>query len=788
MKSSRWLYFMSMLAALSIAACNSASSDASTVPGTTSTAVTVNAGAQLDFVPDTAWEEVLARLDDGVDLQTAIDAFSVAFAPIPGAQISELEPGFEGSGTGPLRWLLASWDELDAEQQNAVGLIMEGWSLPGPEATRTVDGLDVFAAAAPAQALVDDMVTNLEVLLGRSLTMTVAANVAANPAAIQGNLAVTAGYNSSGGQSGDAVTCEIVFNPDSLNLPQDELVALAAHETFHCFDWDLGLLEESKKRPPWVVEGLAEWAGETVAGGSPLSADKWELWLVSRAAADLFDRAYDAIGFYSHLTDTGVDVWSRIDVALLASGDSSEVAYQSLVEPASLDTIDSWGSGYYRDPGQAPLWDQDGPGITPDKAPIGSAPLVNESTFPITAAPHTIYAVDADVAAEVVTFDSPGNGMALLSDGSEHRLADLHGHVFCTIGTCTCPEGTPNAGTAFEPMEPGTMRLAPTGHTTGSEVTLLGWSLDRYCNNERCHVGTWESVAWHNLPRILGGGSDISMVIDVDGEGFIDFRSAQPLLGFAFAGRFEEVLTVPVKIELGGTSRFTVEAKGPLVQIVAATGGMTMQAFTDLGDGYFETGAGIPVGAGNMSPAASVWCAGDTLAINKAIEFRRISTEAELPPEAQDMTPTTGSADVPQVTLGTLPEIDPCTLLSLGELQELFPDAAASTGPEEVGALAQCAFGFAVSVGIQPPLPPGLYGQGGEEFGITLLDIPGVGDWAVAQINEPNPAFGTEATVLTVAAGNELGTVVIVPFIDIFPDTPEYDALIELLELALSRL
>jgi hypothetical protein len=67
MKSSRWLYFMSTLAALTVAACNSADSDASTVPTATSTAVTVDVGTQLDFVPDTAWERVLARIDDGAN-------------------------------------------------------------------------------------------------------------------------------------------------------------------------------------------------------------------------------------------------------------------------------------------------------------------------------------------------------------------------------------------------------------------------------------------------------------------------------------------------------------------------------------------------------------------------------------------------------------------------------------------------------------------------------------------------------------------------------------------------
>jgi hypothetical protein len=42
--------------------------------------------------------------------------------------------------------------------------------------------------------------------------------------------------------------------------------------------------------------------------------------------------------------------------------------------------------------------------------------------------------------------------------------------------------------------------------------------------------------------------------------------------------------------------------------------------------------------------------------------------------------------------------------------------------------------------------------------------------------------------VVLVAAGTEAGMVALVPYLEIFAGTPEFDALLELLKLAISRL
>ncbi len=66
--------------------------------------------------------------------------------------------------------------------------------------------------------------------------------------------------------------------------------------------------------------------------------------------------------------------------------------------------------------------------------------------------------------------------------------------------------------------------------------------------------------------------------------------------------------------------------------------------------------------------------------------------------------------------------------------------------------------------------------------------MSGIGDWALAQVHQPDPQFGIEETVLMVVAGKATGRVGILPGVAVYPGTPQYQTLLALLELALSRL
>lgn len=747
--------------------------------------------------PETAWEAIRDGIEGGaVDLQTALDAFALTLGPVTGAEVPAGESGFEGSASGPLRWLRGHWDELTDQQREEVEELLEsygagsGAALPGPQWAAPVSYL---AAAAPLQAAVDDAVVNLEALLGRSLTLTITVSISPVPLP-DGAWALADARDAAGGSTGDATTCAIIYSPLGAQFTGNDRTYIAAHEAFHCFQADLTDLASFVKLPPWIVEGMAEWAGQTIAGESTIAEVRWEEWLSSRWFRQLFNRSYDALGFYAHLTDSGIELWSRFDQATTAGYTSSEAAYQALTASGSLEVIDSWSAGYYRDPGHVPEWDQEGPGITIHRPEIPIQDLPNETNLSFASEPFTVFMHDLDVAAEVVIVDAPDAGLAMPADGSTIRLADMHGVIYCTTGACACPDGSPGAGTVFEQLAPGTMRLASTGHVTGGAVAVYGYSLDRFCENEPCFSGEWVSTVWNVEPHFLLGGSGGELVIDKNGEGFLDFNPAAPLLGFVLAGHSQGTEMAPLKLELGGTSRFSVELSGGVGRVTAATGQLTFIPFIDLGDGWFQTGEGIIGGDhASVTPGTVFTCAGDTLLLNGVIEFSRVSTEGELPPEAAEQTPTTGAVSDdgvdPADYTGPLPDIDPCKLLTIDEVKARFPEAVAPSGPDQVPVptFIQCSYGV-LFLQVFAPTTPANFTSGSESFGIDVIEVDGIGGWALALVNQPDPELEIEDTVFNLVAGTPNGTVSIVPFFDVKLGDPDYQALLELLQLAIDRL
>ncbi len=217
---------------------------------------------------------------------------------------------------------------------------------------------------------------------------------------------------------------------------------------------------------------------------------------------------------------------------------------------------------------------------------------------------------------------------------------------------------------------------------------------------------------------------------------------------------------------------------------------MTITPYVDLGEGWFETGLGSSyLGYGSVGSEATFACAGDTMILNGAIEFWRVSHDAVIPPEFVDMTPTTGSGESP-TTAGTLPEIDPCTLITLAEAQTLAPEASPPDGPDGLDSdfITQCSFGVSLFVQVYPPGGPEFFTDSADVLDLTIVDVSGIGDWALAQVHQPDPQFGIEETVLMVVAGKATGRVGILPGVAVYPGTPQYQTLLALLELALSRL
>ena len=109
-------------------------------------------------------------------------------------------------------------------------------------------------------------------------------------------LAYTYAYDSKGDLTGRPASCVIYINPllyHSIDSSQVNVTLM--HEMFHCFQAvDYPTLKAVHDAPGWLIEGSAEWVGETLAPSQPDVLWQNDLLDIGKS---LFNRTYDAIGF-----------------------------------------------------------------------------------------------------------------------------------------------------------------------------------------------------------------------------------------------------------------------------------------------------------------------------------------------------------------------------------------------------------------------------------------------------------------------------------------------------------
>lgn len=132
-----------------------------------------------------------------------------------------------------------------------------------------------------------------------------------------------------------------------------------AHEVWHCFEGQiLGLARFWSQNPaPWIIEGEADWVGASVVPDAPLGAqDYWDY--LFKTDLPLFSRAYDAVGFYAHLNDAGIDPWGKLVPVLDAKSNTDAFTAAGADADPFLDT---WASSLLRDGGRPAAWNMTGP-------------------------------------------------------------------------------------------------------------------------------------------------------------------------------------------------------------------------------------------------------------------------------------------------------------------------------------------------------------------------------------------------------------------------------------------
>ncbi len=589
-------------------------------------ACSTTAGSEGESDSDpSAFEQLVAELDeDVVPLDTALQAFALAIGSLPGVEIPEGRRELIPSASGALRWVRGHWDELSAEQQAAVDRYVRG------EANDAVGSNSVIlaVAAVPILTAADDDVDSLALLglieqdlaklstrLGRPLGIPVELQIA--PKFVDGDGAMFARpVDASGGWSGTPVKCVVTVGKlgidvaqqiDSAGVASTELESFVAHELFHCYSYTVGNPALWPQRPAWVMEGMAEWAGESISGGTTDSA-WWKGWLLG-GTASLFKRTYSGVGFWSHLDEHGGLLWATALDIMAASDAGSDSAYAAAVATGGPDMVTAWGPGYFRDPQYAPTFDQNGPGIpnvkpdATDHGAIGSGGSATMTAPVLAAATH-----QADLSADVITISAPGAGMVQFPDGVIATLPAAE--VLCTEpGGCQCPDGSPGIDTIFRQTIPGQARAGLSGHLQGSELTITGWALEDFCENPpvpACMIGNWLSEEYRAAGQaIIGGLATMSMIIDRTGRGEAVFDPEVPI-----NARIDEPgLTPWVKMVFSGRYNFTVTANGTAGEVL--NGNASLDFFVFNGGWIPGESTSLVTGPGRIT--STFICTGDRL-------------------------------------------------------------------------------------------------------------------------------------------------------------------------------
>ncbi len=508
-------------------------------------------------IPPAMWDRTLGELgpDGEVSLQLALDAFALAIAPIPGsdAEPNEHDPD-EVEGTAALTWILQHYQDLDAEQRAVLAEVLSpaepvvhGRSAAprraaAPAPTTGCFGQRVMTADSPGAEVyreqLDELATDLTLRLGGEIELVRPVFLQLDQRELGLGLAYTWGDPGDCAQNSLA-TCTIHLSPRAQRTAPAETRAILAHELMHCFVFQhLGMT--TYDLPAWVGEGIPAWVGEKIAGGTSISEPWWDAYL-THPERPLYARAYDAIGFYSHLDELGADPWSSIVDTL--DGFENEPAF----EGAGADTssfLDTWPSGFTRDVERGEAWDTHGPGITESAAEPTTVTIAPNTRHRLEVAPTANRVLSLGGAAEIVTVDVLTGHARLSSDDGTDEVLTGTTRWCVDDGGCECPSGDSPTGLA---ELDGDVLLAVTGGTDAAALTVTGESID--CDDpgggsgsgdgdvDECLVGTWSSYAAAVQDTTtgmdntsLGGGEEIILEIREDGTFTMDFDDSTPVM------------------------------------------------------------------------------------------------------------------------------------------------------------------------------------------------------------------------------------------------------------------
>jgi uncharacterized delta-60 repeat protein len=428
----------------------------------------------------TAWQRTVDGIgpDGSISPKLALQAFTIAYGPLPGVRAPAGPGGGPPDGTVAMEMVAGVWNRLTAAQHDAIDRYLdaphdassprlahdaaEPALTPSPVYQAMADRYNaIYRAKLPSAPPVEVRVFTVKEPLGKDGTD------------LMNSLPVNARGEFG---TGPAAYCRVRVAPIGQSFPDPE--RLIAHEVFHCYTFVLAPAPKWPALSPWIKEGLTEWAAGFVTGRDSVG---WLSGYMSTPTRPLFSRTYDGVGFWGHADEVGLkgSLWAKIPGILNASSNESAFA---MAGGTAASFVDTWASAAFRFSGAGPAWHQTDPvslSATNPSLPFDQL----TSSANLSSEPYALheYSVTEDPNAPLV------NVVGLIGTVRAGTTRSDYGPVlndwFC-YGKCECPPDEDSSGIPQHHAISSALFLALTGGESAGAGQVIYHSLDEYCKAE----------------------------------------------------------------------------------------------------------------------------------------------------------------------------------------------------------------------------------------------------------------------------------------------------------------
>jgi hypothetical protein len=429
----------------------------------------------------TVWEGLLDRVaahGGRPDVRTALQAFSLAVAPLRGVRVPKGRVGTIPSGTIAIGWVLRDFHSLSRSQRAAVTAALR--KTFGLTRSRSARGRSALAASTVPDArfeqekdkVIDFFAQRTGVRLNVKIELVRAEPTKAT--AIADTVAIDTDEKFHTGKP--VKRCLINLKPHAA-INENTI----AHEVFHCLQYQIvGSSAAFDTLGDWLTEGGATFAACSYSEDDEVSRKNYADY-VTTPERSLTSRDYDAMGFFAHTQQSGVDALRTMPAVLTAPAGAQ---YAAAASDRDDEILNTWASSVYRVRSRPADWDIAAPCLptgaeAAQPTPIKLADGDNEKLEAKTLAAHP-YELEGS-SAEIAHVQSAGGHVRVWGRGVDDQpVTDTH---YCiALAGCSCPAGQHYDGPPLKDLPPGpTPAIALSGGQGGVTATISGEMTRRYC-------------------------------------------------------------------------------------------------------------------------------------------------------------------------------------------------------------------------------------------------------------------------------------------------------------------